>query len=67
MLVVARAFAAVALWTGADAHLVDPAGLGAGRDEPTTATLVPGEELVAVELEEPKPAKGVTRLRFGGG
>jgi hypothetical protein len=51
----------------ADANLVDLGGLGTGRDEPTTAALVAGEELVAVELEEPTPAKGVTRLRFGGG
>ena len=67
VVVVARAFAAATLGTGADANLVEPVGNGSGRDEPTTPALVAGEELVAVELEEPTPAKGVTRLRFGSG
>ena len=33
--------------------------VGAGRDEPTPAALVGGEDLVAVKLEEPKAAKDV--------
>lgn len=54
-----RAFTTVALRAGADTDLVDLVGLGAGRDEPTTAALVASEDLVAVKLEEPKAPKNV--------
>ncbi len=63
----ARALAAVALRAGADADLVEPTGLGAGRDEPTAAALVGLEDLVAVNLEQAEPTKDVGWLRFGDG
>ena len=63
----AGAFAAVALRAGADADLVEPASLGAARDEPTAAALVAVEDLVAVKLEETGAAKDVSGLCFGSG
>jgi len=51
----------------ADPNLVMPIGGGAGRDEPLTAALVAGEDLVAVELEEAQAAKDVGRFWFGSG
>jgi DNA-binding XRE family transcriptional regulator len=64
---VPRALAAVALRAGADAHLVDLGGLGAGRDEPTAAAPVAAQDLVAVDFEQADPAKDVLGSRFGGG
>ena len=64
---VSRAFAAVTLRASADADLVEPVGHGPGRDEPAAASLVAGKELVAVELEEPKPAKDILGGGFGSG
>jgi hypothetical protein len=54
------------LAANASANLVDLGGLGTGRDEPLTAALVAGEDLVAVKLEQAEPAKDVSGLWFGG-
>ncbi len=63
VVLVADAFTAAALGTGAGADLVDLADLGTGRDQPAASALVGLEDLVAVKLEEPEPAKDVA----GGG
>ena len=64
---VASALAAVTLRAYADADLVYLGRLGAGWDEPTSAALVAGENLVAVKLEQAESAKDVRWLWFGSG
>ncbi len=60
----ALALTAVALGTGADAHLVERARLGTTRDEVTPAALVAIEDLVAVKLEDAEPSQDVSGGSF---
>lgn len=63
----APALTAATLRANTDANLVKATALGAGRDEPASAALVVGQDLVAVELEETEPAKDVGWFRFPSG
>jgi len=60
VMLVADALATIPLRAnGAYPNLVGEAGGGTTRDEPTTAALVGGQNLLRVELEEAEPSKGV--------
>ena len=63
----APALAAVTLWANTGADLVKATALGAGRDEPASAALVAGEDLVAVGLKEAATSPYIVEGWFGGG
>ncbi len=61
------ALAPVALGAEADAGLVQGVRLGPGRDEPTPAALVGGEDLVAAKLGDAEAAEDVLGSSLAGG